>query len=424
MKRAIALWNFSRPHTVIGTVISTVTLYMIICEKDKMQHLLLLLMALIIGISCNIFIVGINQIGDVNIDKINKPYLPIPAGDLSMQEAKIIVYTTLLLSLSLALYVSAFLFFIILLSTAIGWAYSVPPLHLKRHHLSAAFAITFVRGVLINVGGFMVFNHIVNKSISLPENVKILSAFIIVFSVVISWFKDLPDIKGDSEYRIKTLAIVYSPKSTFIIGSMFIILTYLLTIFLKYLDFINSGTPSFQTTVLLYGHILLLGLFILNPFTVNLAQDRSIKKFYKRFWGFFFAEYMLYLIVYIWTNRIKSELEESFVSILQMKMEGKNTRNAQEIQNCNGGVGTCFSILDYDVEYRKIQSREKRNIGSIPMPDEMWRSKNLQWTRQMSQCGMELAEVQAKKEEKKKIISIKRAKDIIINNMKARFFFC
>lgn len=299
MKRIIALWHFSRPHTVIGTVISTVTLYMIICEKDKIQHLLLLLLSLIIGISCNIFIVGINQIADVNIDRINKPYLPIPSGEMSMREAKIIVYTTLLLGLILALYVSVFLFFIILLSTAIGWSYSVPPLHLKRHYLSAAFAITFVRGVLINVGGFMVFNHIVNKSISLPENVKILSAFIIVFSVVISWFKDLPDIKGDSKYRIKTLAIVYSPKSTFIIGNIFIILMYLLTIFLKYLDFINSEIPSFQTAVLLYGHILLLGLFILNSFTVNLAQYQSIKKFYKRFWVFFFAEYVLYLIVYI-----------------------------------------------------------------------------------------------------------------------------
>ena len=298
MKTVVTLWNFSRPHTVIGTIISTLTLYLIICGNNKVQHLSLLLMALMVGISCNIFIVGINQIADVHIDKINKPYLPIPAGALSIQNAKIIVYTALFFSLSLSFHISPFLFLIIFLSAAIGWAYSVPPLHLKKHHLSAALAITFVRGILINVGGFMVFNYLVNKSLTLPENVKILSAFILVFGIVISWFKDLSDMEGDSTYSIKTLAIVYSPRSTFIIGSLLIVLIYLLTIFLKYLDFINSVIPSFQIIVLLYGHIFLLTLFIINSFTIDLRNQTSVKKFYKRFWWFFFAEYLLYLTAY------------------------------------------------------------------------------------------------------------------------------
>lgn len=299
MKTVKTLWAFSRPHTVIGSVISIFTLYIIICVNNKAEHLPLLLMALVIGVCCNIFIVGINQIADVKIDKINKPYLPIPAGALSIQRAKIITYSSLLLSLSVALYISPYLFLIIFLSAAIGWAYSMPPLYLKQHHFTAALAITFVRGVLINVGGFMVFNYIVNKSINLPDDVKILSAFIIVFSIVISWFKDLPDMKGDSIYRIKTLAIIYSPKSVFITGTFLITLTYLLTIFLKYPYVINSPTPSFQDMVLFYGNIFLLLLFVINSFTINLAEHQSVKKFYKRFWWFFFAEYMLYLIAYL-----------------------------------------------------------------------------------------------------------------------------
>ncbi len=299
MKTVKTLWAFSRPHTVIGTVISIFTLYIIICGNNKSEHLPLLFMALLIGVCTNIFIVGINQIADVNIDKINKPYLPIAAGALSIQRAKIITYTSLLLSLSVALYISPYLFLIIFLSAAIGWAYSMPPLYLKKHHFTAALAITFVRGVLINVGGFMVLNYIVNKSINLPDDVKILSAFIIVFSIVISWFKDLPDMKGDSIYRIKTLAIIYSPKSVFITGTFLITLTYLLTIFLKYPYVINSPTPSFQDMVLFYGNIFLLLLFVINSFTINLAEHQSVKKFYKRFWWFFFAEYMLYLIAYL-----------------------------------------------------------------------------------------------------------------------------
>ena len=264
-----------------------------------MEHIPLLLAVLVIGISCNIFIVGINQIADVNIDKINKPYLAIPAGELKIVDAKIIVASSILLSLLLAFIVSPYLGLIILLSGIIGWAYSMPPIYLKQHHLTAAFAITFVRGILINVGGFMVVNNIVNKTYDIPTDIKILAAFIIVFSLVISWFKDLPDIEGDAIYKIKTLAIVYSPRFVFIAGNILIILTYLITIFLKYSDAINTSAPSFQAMVLFYGHILLLVLFILNSFTVNLKNDTSVKKFYKRFWWFFFAEYLLYLIAYL-----------------------------------------------------------------------------------------------------------------------------
>lgn len=299
MKALTTLWKFSRPHTVIGSVISIFTLYIIICRDSKTEHIPLLLAVLVIGISCNIFIVGINQIADVKIDKINKPYLAIPAGDLKIGEEKIIVAGSILLSLVLAFIVSPYLGLIILLSGIIGWAYSMPPVYLKQHHLTAAFAITFVRGILINVGGFMIVNNIVNKTYAIPTDVKILAAFIIVFSLVISWFKDLPDIEGDAIYKIKTLAIVYSPRFVFITGSILIILTYLLTILLKYPAVKNVGDSSFQSIVLFYGHILMLVLFILNSFTVNLQNNASVKKFYKRFWWFFFAEYMLYLIAYL-----------------------------------------------------------------------------------------------------------------------------
>lgn len=300
MKSLSTLWKFSRPHTIIGSVISICALYIIVCDKDNTQHFLLLLIALAIGITCNIFIVGINQIADVNIDKINKPYLPISSGALSVHEARIIVYTSLFISLAMALFISPYLFGIIALSAAIGWAYSMPPFYLKQHCLPATLSIAIVRGVMINVGGFMVFNYIVNKSLEIPENVKILTLFIVVFSIVISWFKDLPDVEGDAKYNIKTFAILYSPKTVLIMGTLLVAMAYLLTIYIKYVDFATSETPSINTTILLYGHVFLFILFIINTFSIRLNKLHSIKKFYKRFWMFFFAEYMLYLLAYLY----------------------------------------------------------------------------------------------------------------------------
>jgi homogentisate phytyltransferase/homogentisate geranylgeranyltransferase len=255
-------------------------------------------MALIIAITCNVFIVGINQVADVNIDKINKPDLPIPSGLLSVQQAKIIVYAALCISLGLALFISPYLFGIIALATTIGWAYSMPPLYLKQHHITAALAIATVRGMLLNAGGFLVFNYLINGSLEMPENMKILTLFIIVFSIVISWFKDLPDIKGDAKYNIKTFAILYSPKVVVITGNLLVGCAYAFTIYLKWSDYRIAEMPSFKTSVLLYGHLILLGLFIINAFSIRLSEHESVKKFYKRFWWFFFAEYALYLLAY------------------------------------------------------------------------------------------------------------------------------
>jgi len=298
MKSITTLWNFSRPHTVIGSVISICALYAVVCDQHKTEHLSLLIPALAIGITCNIFIVGVNQIADVKIDKINKPYLPIPSGELNMRNAKIIVYSSLIISLVLALMLNTYLFVIIALSAAIGWAYSMPPFYLKRHHLPAALAISTVRGILVNLGGFMVFNYIVNGSLIIPENLKILTVFIVVFSIVISWFKDLPDVVGDSKYKIKTFAILYSPKVALIAGNILVGGAYLFTICKKSASYFISEKPVFQHNVLFFGHIILFLLFIINAFSIEPGDHQSTKKFYKRFWLFFFAEYMLYFVAY------------------------------------------------------------------------------------------------------------------------------
>lgn len=298
MKTINILWKFSRPHTIIGSVISIYTLYVIVCNNREHLYLPYLFLALLLGICCNVFIVGINQVADVKIDQINKPYLPIPAGVLNLKQAKIIVLASLVLSLIISAYISFYLFIIILLATGIGWAYSMPPLYLKRHHLSAAISISMVRGILLNAGGFLVFNYLVNGVLEMPLNVKILTLFIVVFSIGISWFKDLTDIEGDKKFNIRTLAIVYSTKSALIAGNILVSLAYFFTIFLKYQEFKLSTSFSTELAILFYGHIFLLVLFVINSISIDLNKHSSVQKFYKRFWLFFFAEYLLYLLAY------------------------------------------------------------------------------------------------------------------------------
>ena len=46
---------------------------------------------LLAGLCVNVYIVGVNQLEDVEIDRVNKPFLPLAAGDLSRATARRVV---------------------------------------------------------------------------------------------------------------------------------------------------------------------------------------------------------------------------------------------------------------------------------------------------------------------------------------------
>ena len=59
-------------------------------------------LAVLVGsLATNLFIVGLNQVTDVDIDRINKPWLPIASGALSMPAARRLVWAALALALGL-----------------------------------------------------------------------------------------------------------------------------------------------------------------------------------------------------------------------------------------------------------------------------------------------------------------------------------
>lgn len=290
------LWKFSRPHTIIGSVVSICTLWLLALTKDiYTQHLGLLCLTIMAGLGCNIFIVGLNQFIDIELDKINKPDLPLANGTLSVKRAKIIIYVSLLISLISAFSASLILGWLIIIIVIIGVAYSVPPIQLKKHHLPAALSITIVRGVLVNLGMYLHFTYtsgLVDTEYLLQSPVQVfstelwmLTGFVVVFSIAIAWFKDLPDTMGDAKFRFNTLAIVYSPKTAFLGGLTLVLMAYLCTIYWAW----HVGF-----TFLMVCHLVAMVFFLLNAWRTDLNQPSQISRFYIVFWVFFFAEYIFF----------------------------------------------------------------------------------------------------------------------------------
>ena len=106
------------------------------------------LQALVTALLMNICIVGINQLYDVEIDKVNKPYLPLAAGDISMQTGVWIVWLTGAVSLAIGIASGSMpLVGTLVVSLLLGLAYStdLPFLRWKRFPVLAAGCILAVR---------------------------------------------------------------------------------------------------------------------------------------------------------------------------------------------------------------------------------------------------------------------------------------
>ena len=289
MKQLKILWQFSRPHTIIGSLCSITALYIMACEgKGLGDHLCLYAGTLIAALACNVFIVGINQLADVELDKINKPYLPLAAGTLSRKNALLIIYISLAICIAVCLITSWFLSIVIGVILLIGMAYSLPPLKLKQHHLPAALSITLVRGLIVNVGIFLHYQYALYHNFYLPGYIWCVTFFIMAFSVAIAWFKDLPDTEGDDQFHIKTLPVLYSKRNALLGGTSLVCAAYVYVLAWSY--FVAERNAAF----LLITHGILFLLFLVNFFSVKLADQKSIKNFYLRFWVFFFAEYILF----------------------------------------------------------------------------------------------------------------------------------
>jgi homogentisate phytyltransferase/homogentisate geranylgeranyltransferase len=284
-----AFWKFSRPHTIVGTTLSVFGLFLIALAENRalsstIYAVLLTLLACLCG---NVYIVGLNQLEDVAIDQINKPHLPIAAGEFSRKQAAAIVVITGILAIGIALTQSVYLFSMVSLSLAIGTAYSLPPIRLKRFPIWASLCIFTVRGVVVNLGLFLHFHN----GLPIPPSVWALTLFVLVFTFAIAIFKDIPDMEGDRQHNITTFTLRLGQQRVFNLALSVLTVCYLGMILAGAI-----GLPGVNATFLMGTHWLSLAALWLRRRTVDLADKRAISRFYQFIWKLFFLEYLIFPI--------------------------------------------------------------------------------------------------------------------------------
>jgi homogentisate phytyltransferase / homogentisate geranylgeranyltransferase len=293
--RLSQLWKFSRPHTIIGTSLSVFALYSIAISTTHIPlssiSLLQLFGTWVACICGNIYIVGLNQLYDVEIDRVNKPDLPLASGELSIEQGRWIVGITGILAIAIAAYSGQWLLFTVAVSLAIGTAYSTPPIRFKQYPLLAAICILTVRGCVVNLGLYLHFDRLFTGANIIPASIWILTLFILVFTIAIAIFKDVPDLEGDRQYKIQTFTLVLGKVTVFNLTRWAISIAYLGTIAAGILI---SSTVNILFLVVSHSSLLLLLWW--RSQDVNLEDKGSISDFYQFIWKLFFFEYLLFPI--------------------------------------------------------------------------------------------------------------------------------
>eukprot|EP00931_Biecheleriopsis_adriatica_P109760 TRINITY_DN84012_c0_g1_i1.p1 TRINITY_DN84012_c0_g1~~TRINITY_DN84012_c0_g1_i1.p1 ORF type:complete len:397 (-),score=68.00 TRINITY_DN84012_c0_g1_i1:78-1205(-) len=291
-----AFWKFLRPHTIRGTILgSSAMVARVVIENGQPPDWSLLptaalgVLALLCG---NGYIVGINQIYDVSIDVINKPFLPVAAKELSVSQAWFLVIAMAVCGSYLAWHLFGSLIgSLYIFGLFLGTIYSVPP-RLKKSAVAAALIIATVRGFLLNFGVYYATRAMLKVPFTWSYPTAFITCFCFVYAIVIAVTKDLPDVQGDLENKIDTFATRFGVGKVSVAATAVLLANYAAALLWS----LGPTRSAFRPQVLLTAHGVLAVLLVRGALRLKAAEynQEGIKAFYRLIWFLFYSEYLLF----------------------------------------------------------------------------------------------------------------------------------
>lgn len=233
----------------------------------------LIIINIILGAITYFFIAAsgmvINDIYDIEIDKINRPQRPIPSGRISIHQAKIIFFITYGVGIIISIFHSLFFrlgFLNIILAVFfgfIGWVYA-------KWGKKSGFFGNLIVSVSFSIG--LIYGAILNNAL-IPSYIYFffLTSFFLLLSREV--IKGCEDIEGDRELNVKTLAILIGIKKS---TKMAITFSFLAIIFF----ILPNLTPIISPTLFLISMIF--GLAVVGYATILMFYSKSERENFKK----------------------------------------------------------------------------------------------------------------------------------------------
>ncbi|XP_017223511.1 umbelliferone 6-dimethylallyltransferase, chloroplastic isoform X1 [Daucus carota subsp. sativus] len=289
-----AFYRFCRMYTVTGMVIgvSSVSVLPLTSVGDLSPAFFVgLLQALIPFVFVNLYVVGLDQLVDFGMDKLNKPDSPLATGEYSMRQGKAVVSAFAFTCLGMGImFQSPPLFIGVLVYFLLGTAYSIqlPLLRWKENPFLDALCIVGGHGFTIQPAVFYHIQHVLGKPLAFTKSVAFATIFFSFFSVGIALFKDIPVFEGDRTSGNRTFCVRHGKKKVFSLCVSILLIAYGFAV-------VIGASSSFLVCkiVSVIGHSTLAYILFIQAKSLNLNDDVATESFYMFLWKLFSAEYVL-----------------------------------------------------------------------------------------------------------------------------------
>lgn len=154
----------------------------------------------------------INDYFDIEIDKVNKPERPLPAGRVAPRQAFLFAIILFILGVSVSLGITWPCIVIASVSSVLLYFYSA---RLKSTTLWGNLTVALLSGLAFIYGGLAVKN---------PQKAFIVGGFAFLYHLAREIIKDTEDIEGDQKEGLNTFPIRYGVKPALMLASLIIVL--------------------------------------------------------------------------------------------------------------------------------------------------------------------------------------------------------
>ena len=161
----------------------------------------------------------VNDIYDIESDKINHPKRPLAKETISNNEA----WATYFILTSTAILISAFInqvaFAIVVLTSVLLYLYSI---RLKRIPLIGNITIAYLTGLAFIYAGLAVYN---------VQDAFIPAIFAFLINLIRELVKDIQDMEGDNRVNLTTFPIMFGTKATNVLITLLTVILVAFTFF-------------------------------------------------------------------------------------------------------------------------------------------------------------------------------------------------
>jgi geranylgeranylglycerol-phosphate geranylgeranyltransferase len=191
-KRIFYLFQLTRPLNVLITFLSVLVATILVSGNWVFFRVLIACLSAALTAGAGN---ALNDCYDLEIDRINKPFRPIPSGKVRLRDTFVLAIVLFVVSLGMSITLGIPELIIVSSALVLLWAYATV---LKRVALVGNFVVSFLGGLAFLLGGTVVF---ATAAGFIP------ALFAFLFHLGREIVKDVEDMKADAALGSQTLPI-------------------------------------------------------------------------------------------------------------------------------------------------------------------------------------------------------------------------